>query len=591
MADYKGKRAGNYTVLQKLGDGGFATVYLAQHTVLEKKAAVKFLLEEWVAEPDVVARFFDEARTMERLKDHPSIIKIIDIADHEKCESEGLPPYFIMDFIDGPSLETKIKSDEGFTLEFVIEVMKGALSALGHCHSLGVVHRDIKPSNILLSSDGKVILTDFGIAKAKLNTSKTGNGLTLGSTDYMSPEQALGKRDLDYRTDIYSIGVTLYEMVTGQLPFEGDNPNSVALMHIQQEPKQPIEVNEAVPPRLNDLIMKAMAKNREDRFQSCDEMIQAIGKTFDPEDPVEVEAKDIDLKDFKHELPEDDIREDADISISSTRTTRITKIDLPSVSRSSVLVIRGLLIFAAFTGLFFLLFLGYNHFNQGTLNIVTDPPGAAIIIGENAVGTSPINLTLAPGLYKISFSLPEHGFAAIRTDLKAGQTVNIQKSMKKVDPAPKGIFRGQLETYAKAKTAKGKQLAEKLEEAFSSISDTLEEYLDRDEVHLDFLAFCKKEKLLDRADSFYSARIKSPDSPLICHIMHGKVKFEKGDMKTALDSYTKAWYADSNDILLLNYLGEYFIRDKKPEMAKQYLELSIFLVPDQPEIEKLLKGL
>lgn len=236
MSDYSQKKAGNYLVVKKIGDGGFATVYLAEHVVLEKKAAAKFLLEDWVDDADVVARFFDEARTMERLKDHPNIVRILDIATVDKCAEEGLPPYFVMEYVEGRTLEDCMNEDLGFELEEVVEIMSCSLSALQHCHDLGVVHRDVKPSNIMINKKGEVKLTDFGIANAYKNTSKTGEGLTLGSTDYMSPEQALGKKDLDSRSDIYSLGVTLYQMVCDRLPFQGDSPNEVALKHIQVDP-------------------------------------------------------------------------------------------------------------------------------------------------------------------------------------------------------------------------------------------------------------------------------------------------------------------------------------------------------------------
>jgi len=276
LADYSNKRAGNYTIIRKLGDGGFATVYLAQHTVLEKKAAVKLLLEEWLSEPDVVNRFFDEARTMEQVHEHANIVKIIDIATMEKCKEEGLPPYFIMEYLEGETLEDVIKSSEGFSLEEIIKVMKAALSALQYCHNHGIIHRDVKPSNFMFTLDGVLKLTDFGIAKAHQNTSRTGEGMTLGSTDYMSPEQALGKADLDHRSDIYSLGVTLYQIVCDRLPFIADNANAVALKHIQEAPKPPIEINSVVPESLNYLILKAMSKDKTQRYSSCDEMSLAL---------------------------------------------------------------------------------------------------------------------------------------------------------------------------------------------------------------------------------------------------------------------------------------------------------------------------
>jgi serine/threonine protein kinase len=593
VPEYTGKRAGNYTILQKLGDGGFATVFLAQHTVLEKKAAVKFLLEEWINEPDVVSRFFDEARTMERLKDHPTIVKIIDIADAEKCASEGLPPYFIMDYVDGASLEKKIQSDEGFTLDFIIATIRTALDALGHCHKLGVVHRDIKPSNILITSDGQVKLTDFGIAKAKLNTSKTGNGLTLGSTDYMSPEQALGKRDLDHRTDIYSLGVTLYEMVTGKLPFTGDNPNAVALMHIQQEPPPPIVVNDAVPPRLNDLILKAMAKKREDRFQNCEEMIAALDHLNEPDAPVEAEGKTLDLGDFASEMPEDGLKSDTDASVPDSKLSRVSTAIRDTIrSKQTVQTIRLVVASVALTMVFLGLFVGYQFYNRGFLVINVRPAGAEVEVNKLPVGSSPIELPLSPGAYMVV--LRHEGFEPRSMQILLGkqQRLELKTQLVKIDPQILASFQDLIRGYDQAvASSRPKGALDRSGEAWDQIIAALKTHAYRADVHQAFVDHSQSRGLLERARTVYSEWQRESPEELMPWVFGARVKRALGDVKGALDDLTKAWFIDPNEILLLNALGAHFQAEKNVARARQYYEQSLILRPDQPEIRKRLDSL
>ncbi len=592
MADYNGKRAGNYTIVQKLGDGGFATVYLAQHTVLEKKAAVKFLLEEWINEPDVVSRFFDEARTMERLKESSNIVEIIDIASKEICEREGLPPYFIMEYIDGKSLEAKIHSDEGFTLEFIVEVISTALKALAHCHTKGVIHRDIKPSNILLTSDGKVKLTDFGIAKAKLNTSKTGSGLTLGSTDYMSPEQALGKRDMDHRSDIYSIGVTLYEMVVGNLPFISDNPNSVALMHIQEPPKAPIEVNPACPPRLNNIILKAMEKKREDRFQTCEEMIEALKRMDEPEEPVTADVETVDLSTMKSEMPEDGLKEKAEdaegATVASKAKTKVTQALASQPVRNSMFMVALVVLFTiSFLGVF----KGYMMYTQGVLVIESVPPGATLLIDGKQVGSSPFSLTLSPGVYKVGYTLPGYHPLTVRADLQARGTLTISRELRKIvqdlDKKIAAAF-DVLPAAGSVDPKKAKQVAHQLE-VLQSITRFLDQWKQEPDVHLAWERLADEKGYLAYAEQYYLARSTQNAGNSLFMTMLGRIQMARGNMKEALDTFTKAWYIDQNDILMLNSLGDYFRKENNREKAKQYYELSLFLEPGQTAILQIVQ--
>ncbi len=437
MADFKDKRAGNYVVLQKLGEGGFASVFLAQHTVLDKKAAVKFLLEDWVNEPDVVARFFDEARTMEKLHGHPNIITIIDIASKEQCEREGLPPYFIMDYVDGASLEQKMHSDEGFTLDFIIKVATDTLSALGHCHKQGIIHRDIKPSNILLTRDQQVILTDFGIAKAKMNTSKTGEGIALGSTDYMSPEQALGKRDLDHRSDIYSFGITLYEMVVGKLPFIGDNPNQVAIMHIQDEPKAPMAINPEIPAKLNTIIMRAIAKKPDDRYQTCADFIAALNNLQEaPNEPekVEISAHTIKIAVQGASLPEDSLRSD---DATEAQAHNDSPAHLSRISGSSApAVIRNVLVMIALIGALVGMFLGgaalYRKLTVGAVMIESGTPQASASFDGKAIGAVPCKVEeLSPGWHKVALEAAGYHTRTEMVEIKAGETLLFKRELRK----------------------------------------------------------------------------------------------------------------------------------------------------------------
>lgn len=598
MADYSNKRAGNYTILNKIGDGGFATVYLAQHTVLEKKAAVKFLLEDWVGESDVVSRFFDEARTMERLHDNPHIVKIIDIATVEKCTEEGLPPYFIMEYIDGRSLEDYVKSDEPFTLEDIVKIMTSALSALQHCHDMGVVHRDVKPSNFMITKAGDVKLTDFGIAKASINTSKTGEGLTLGSTDYMSPEQALGKRDLDYRSDIYSLGVSLYQMVCDRLPFIGDSPNAIALMHIQEKLVPPVELLPDIPMRLNDIIVKAMAKDREHRFQSCNEMLEELQKLDQPYEP-SLEMPAVDITGMHDELIEDHIT-----GVHST-TDGITTSQAAAIKPPAALInsIRVLLIIIGCTLLFLLVFKGLNYLTRARLMISTYPAGAKVVLNKNEVASSPLDIYLPPMGYLINLSKPGYATASYYRELTARQTFKLKLRLFELEPVAlkefdqqKDEFAALLQSLPKEPPKNKKDHAEYeerlavAEKSWEALYETLLKNAEDERFHHAFILFCRNYAKIEKAAAYY-ARLTSEKPLAVCFAFAGSVKMLEKNPKEALKLYMEAWTRDANNRFLLNALGDFFIADKKPEKAKQYLEMSLFLYPDQEEIRKRLAEL
>ena len=605
--DYSMKRAGNYTLVRKLGDGGFATVYLAQHTVLEKKAAVKLLLSEWLEEADVVTRFFDEARTMESVSQHPNIVKIIDIATKEKCQEEGLPPYFIMEYLEGKSLEELMKSSDGFSLEEIVRIMDSALSALQYCHDHGVVHRDIKPSNFMMDADGNVKLTDFGIAKAAENTSKTGEGLTLGSTDYMSPEQALGKRDLDYRSDIYSLGVTLYQLVCDRLPFIADSANAVALKHIQEKPIPPIELNGEVPRRLNNIILKAMEKEREHRFQSCNEMKAELDKLLDPNaDDVPEEAggsktgvrtTSLDLSQIHAEAGDDGFsRDEYDETTNYTGMTSRKLVAKPPVALVSF--VRTVLIIIV-ASLFFLgIFYIYGKMTNVHLKLESSPSGANIYINKAMVGTSPLELSLAPMQYLVSFKYDGYGDENRLYDGVAGGELNVSVKLIKIDSegqaklkATIDDFKAKVQSLSKTANSKSKKdqttHQKNLEEAsniYSNITELFASNANDVRYGMAYIEASKAFGKLDEAKNKITEQINK-DNTADLHYLLCLVNKEQGNKDGYKQELDNAYIIDKNNKNVLNAYGDYYAEQGEKERAKQFWSMSLFLYPEQPELK------
>ena len=607
--DFSMKRAGNYTLVRKLGDGGFATVYLAQHTVLEKKAAVKLLLGEWLDEPDVVTRFFDEARTMESVSQHPNIVKIIDIATKEKCQEEGLPPYFIMEYLEGKSLEELMKSTDGFSLEEIVRIMDSALSALQYCHDHGVVHRDIKPSNFMMDADGNVKLTDFGIAKAAENTSKTGEGLTLGSTDYMSPEQALGKRDLDYRSDIYSLGVTLYQLVCDRLPFIADSANAVALKHIQEKPIPPIELNGEVPKRLNNIILKAMEKEREHRFQSCNEMKAELDKLLDPnadDDTAEesggsktgVRTTSLDLSQLHAEAGDDGFsRDEYDETTNYTGMTNRKLVVKPPAAL--VGFVRTILIIAV-TSLFFLsIFYFYGKMTNVHLKLECSPAGANIYLNKALVGTAPLELSVAPMQYLVSFKYDGYEEENKLYEGTAGGELNVSVKLRKIDLEGQtklkntlNEFKDKLQSLSKTANSKSKKdqaaYQKNLEETtkiFNNIREMFASNADDIRYGIAYIEASKSFEKLNEAKSEIADLINKGNNSADLHCLLCFINKEQGNKDAYKQELDSAYLIDKNNKNVLNAYGDYYAELGEKERAKQFWDMSLFLYPEQPEIK------
>lgn len=264
-----GENVGPYRIVAKLGQGGMATVFKSYHPALDRFVAIKVLHPAFKEDPNFLARFQREARVVAKL-DHPNIVPIYDYAEHE-----GLS-YLVMKFIEGRTLKatlTEHQLDQARGLEVIEAVGEG----LSYAHGNGVLHRDIKPSNILLEGDGGIYLADFGLARiAQAGESTLSSDMLLGTPQYISPEQARGESDLDAGTDIYSFGVVIYEMVVGRVPFNADTPFSVIHDHIYTPLPMPRQVNRSVPEAVERVLMKALAKDREDRFSSVEELVSGF---------------------------------------------------------------------------------------------------------------------------------------------------------------------------------------------------------------------------------------------------------------------------------------------------------------------------
>ncbi|MDD6022327.1 MAG: Stk1 family PASTA domain-containing Ser/Thr kinase [Oscillospiraceae bacterium] len=266
MDNYVGKRLdGRYEIQEIIGVGGMAVVYKAYDNIDQKIVAVKILKDEFLTNEEFKRRFKNESKAIAVLS-HPNIVKVLDVSFGDRLQ------YIVMEYVEGITLKEYIEQQGKVKIREALYFTMQILRALQHAHDKGIVHRDIKPQNIMLISNGTLKVTDFGIATFSRDETKTMTGTAIGSVHYISPEQAKGSVT-DAKSDIYSVGVVLYEMLTGSLPFQSENAVSVALMQLQQEPKRPRELNPDIPIGLEQIVMKAMQKNAADRYQSAAEML------------------------------------------------------------------------------------------------------------------------------------------------------------------------------------------------------------------------------------------------------------------------------------------------------------------------------
>lgn len=362
----EGKLLGNrYEIIEKIGNGGMATVYKATDKVLKRNVAVKILRDEFTTDDEFIKRFEVEAQSAARLT-HPNIVSIYDVG------VDGNLYYIVMELIQGKTLKEIIVKEKGpLPWKWSINVSIQIASALEMAHRNNIIHRDIKPHNIIITEDGVAKVTDFGIAKAVSNSTITAFGKTIGSVHYFSPEHARGGFT-DAKSDLYSLGVVMYEMVTGRVPFDADTPVSVALKHMQEEPVEPIELNPNLPIAVNKIIMRALQKDTTLRYQTASEMLVDLKKSLkDPEG------------DFVEELEYDPTAKTQVIDTNAYRDNKQTKNSSGKKDgkfKTFVKTHKGLSIFIGLL-LLFVLSLG------GTMLVLnlTNPPEVAM---PNVVGLS-----------------------------------------------------------------------------------------------------------------------------------------------------------------------------------------------------------
>lgn len=264
-----GKMLNNrYEILEKIGNGGMATVYKAKCHVLNRYVAIKILRDEFTTDSEFIKRFKSEAQSAASLT-HPNIVSIYDV-----CNEDNLY-YIVMELIQGKTLKDIITEDGILSWKWSVNIAIQIASALETAHKHNIIHRDIKPHNIIITEDGMAKVTDFGIAKAVSNSTITAFGTTIGSVHYFSPEHARGGFT-DAKSDIYSLGIVMYEMLTGKVPFDADTPVSVALKQVQEEAVEPIKYNPNIPISVNRIILKAMQKDPNLRYQNATEMLEDL---------------------------------------------------------------------------------------------------------------------------------------------------------------------------------------------------------------------------------------------------------------------------------------------------------------------------
>ncbi len=305
-----------YKSLSKIGNGGMAIVYKALDLETNQIVAIKVLRPELAEDKTLLKRFHQEAKAVSALS-HPNIVKLLDVGDSDNIH------YIVMEFIEGITLKEYIKANK------VIEPMEAArialqvAFALQHAHEKGIIHRDVKPHNIMLDTDGTIRLTDFGIARTVSEATRTtqhGKDM-IGTVYYISPEQVQGK-DVDDRTDIYSLGVVLYEMVTGRVPFDGDTSVNIAMKHVSQKPESPRELNKNIPPALDSIIRKAMAKKFENRYEYIEDFIDDLEQFIENPDVSIIyteRVKDIDDDAGSGKSAEDEKKKKRELLLASAK--------------------------------------------------------------------------------------------------------------------------------------------------------------------------------------------------------------------------------------------------------------------------------
>ena len=338
--DLKGRLLGNrYEIIEKIGSGGMATVYKAKCHVLNRYVAIKILRDEFTTDEEFVKRFEVEAQSAASIT-HPNIVSVYDVG------VDGNLHYIVMELIKGKTLKEIILEEKGpLPWKWSVNIAIQIASALEIAHKNHIIHRDIKPHNIIITEDGVAKVTDFGIAKAVSNSTITAFGTTIGSVHYFSPEHARGGFT-DEKSDLYSLGVVMYEMLTGKVPFDADTPVSVALKHMQEEPIAPKNVNPNIPIAVNDIIMKALKKDTNLRYQNATAMLLDLKRALK-----EPSGNFVDNNEYGEEFPTQRI---STIGIEEEATPRATQTKTKKKENKFIMFIKKHKVLSSIVGLILL---------------------------------------------------------------------------------------------------------------------------------------------------------------------------------------------------------------------------------------------
>ena len=289
MSDDAKILAGRYEVGDLIGRGGMAEVHIGYDTRLGRTVAIKILRADLARDPSFQTRFRREAQSAAGLN-HPAIVAVYDTGEDTMVSSTGVPqamPFIVMEYVEGHTVREILKGDVAAPIDEAVEIISGVLSALEYSHHAGLVHRDIKPANVMLTPTGAVKVMDFGIARALADAGQTmtQTQAVVGTAQYLSPEQARGE-NVDARSDLYSTGCLLFELLTGRPPFIGDSPVSVAYQHVREAAPRPSQYASDVPPALDQIVLRALAKDRNERYSSASEFLADL-RAFSSGDPVD----------------------------------------------------------------------------------------------------------------------------------------------------------------------------------------------------------------------------------------------------------------------------------------------------------------
>ena len=292
-----------YEIVKSIGEGGMANVYLANDTILDRKVAIKVLRGDLSQDDKFIRRFQREALSVSNLS-HPNIVEVYDVGEEEGNH------YIVMEYIEGKTLKQLLKKRESLTLTEVIDIMTQLTDGISHAHESYIIHRDIKPQNIMIEDDGRIKITDFGIAMALNATQLTQTNSVMGSVHYLPPEQASGK-SATIKSDIYSLGIMMYELLTGNVPFKGDNAVEIALKHMKDKIPSICKQDPSIPQSVENIILKATAKNPRNRYDSAKEMHEDLLHCLDEE-----HSND---KKVSFEYPENDLDSTAPIPTTNIK--------------------------------------------------------------------------------------------------------------------------------------------------------------------------------------------------------------------------------------------------------------------------------